>query len=234
MPLIKSRSKRALKSNIKTEMEANPSPKDRSQNLAIAYATQRAASKKMADGGEVRHIRASTNPKSYARGIHQSPDWQPEKGKSYAGTMLRESRTSPGGHSQGASEEAREAHREVMEEMKGMKKPNLYAEGGMACPPDCPECLTKNMVHALRKKFAKGGEVRPVDHNSIEEDYAETFDDMNEEMADGHLYDDSQISAQPKDSNEHGDMLEDEDEHGKSMFKKIKMKKAKKSDRGDF
>lgn len=56
MPLIKSASKRALNKNIETEMTENPSPKDRAQNLAIAYSMQRrnkGAKKKMAQGGGV-------------------------------------------------------------------------------------------------------------------------------------------------------------------------------------
>ncbi len=41
MPLIKSSSKEALQKNIETEMRANPDPKDRAQNIAIAYAIKR-------------------------------------------------------------------------------------------------------------------------------------------------------------------------------------------------
>jgi hypothetical protein len=55
MPLIKSPSKKAFKKNVETEMKANPSPKDRKQNLAIAYAVKR---RNMAKGGSV-----SNNPK---------------------------------------------------------------------------------------------------------------------------------------------------------------------------
>jgi len=51
MPLFKSASKKALQSNIKTEMDANPGKANRAQNLAIAYNTQARAKKKMAKGG---------------------------------------------------------------------------------------------------------------------------------------------------------------------------------------
>ncbi len=112
---------------------------------------------------------------------------------------------------------------------KSMMEESMFANGGMACPPDCPKCYSQDMVHAIRKKFFKGGAV-----DNMEDAFGETYDDMNEEMADGELYDDSQISDQPKDSNEKGDKMKDEDKHGKSMFSKIKQKKAKKSDRGDF
>lgn len=52
MPLIQSKSKKALKENIATEMEAHPEKK--SQDLAIAYSIQRRnKKKKMAQGGEI-------------------------------------------------------------------------------------------------------------------------------------------------------------------------------------
>lgn len=52
MPLIKKSSKKALEKNIKTEMDANPGKEHKSQDLAIAYSTQRMAKKKgMAHGG---------------------------------------------------------------------------------------------------------------------------------------------------------------------------------------
>ena len=43
MPLIKSRSKKAFDTNVKTEIAAGKPPR---QAVAIAYATQRAAAKK--------------------------------------------------------------------------------------------------------------------------------------------------------------------------------------------
>jgi hypothetical protein len=60
MPLIQSKSKKALKKNIETEMKANPDSKDRAQNLAIAYSVQRKnAAKKMARGGPVTEATAA-------------------------------------------------------------------------------------------------------------------------------------------------------------------------------
>jgi hypothetical protein len=55
MPLFQSSSKKALKKNIETEMDANPSPEKHKQNLAIAFSVQRKnkGKKKMAKGGEV-------------------------------------------------------------------------------------------------------------------------------------------------------------------------------------
>ncbi len=50
MPLIKSKSKKAMSENIKTEMDAG---KPQKQSIAIAYAIKRRAPKKMAKGGLV-------------------------------------------------------------------------------------------------------------------------------------------------------------------------------------
>jgi hypothetical protein len=50
VPLKQSSSKKAFESNVKTEMNANPGPKNRAQNLAIAYAVKR---RNMLSGGEV-------------------------------------------------------------------------------------------------------------------------------------------------------------------------------------
>lgn len=54
MPLIQKSSKKALKKNIETEMEAHPEQAKRSQDLAIAYSAQRIAKKKgYASGGPI-------------------------------------------------------------------------------------------------------------------------------------------------------------------------------------
>lgn len=68
------------------------------------------------------------------------------------------------------------------------------------------------------KKMAEGGEV--VDLDNKEEPLGQ-YEHMNEEAADEDLYDDSQLSAQPEDSNEIGDDI-DSDEH--DMIDKIRAK----------
>lgn len=50
MPLLKKASKKALKQNIESEMDAHPDKK--AQDLAIAYNVQKQARKKMASGGK--------------------------------------------------------------------------------------------------------------------------------------------------------------------------------------
>ena len=72
-------------------------------------------------------ISSLTNTKSKLKGVHQSPDWQPEKGKSYAGTSVRSS-VGNGRHGligQGEIAEAKETHQEVLKEIKAAPKPNL-------------------------------------------------------------------------------------------------------------
>ncbi len=290
MPLIKSRSKKAFSENVSKEMSAG---KPQKQAVAIAYATQRATGKKkkMARGGEIEMPGETGHEKGVHRPIGYAPtgEYRNEKrrtGESLAGDAARK------GHSWSQQE-----HRRVLTEMKGMKKPNLYAKGGMAhehtdeCyayggvlggyAPDCEyargdseqddnmasprtisamedaadEARDAKMLRAEHSKealayggYAGGGSVAdkirkkrmhsPSDEISeldqYEEPYAEEYDEHNEGMADGELYDAYQAGKQPEDSNEKGDKLSDEDEHGKSMFKKIKMKKAQKGDRGNF
>lgn len=53
MPLIQSKSKKALEHNIEVEMKAHPSKKKRDQNLAIAFSVQRKNKKKYANGGQI-------------------------------------------------------------------------------------------------------------------------------------------------------------------------------------
>jgi hypothetical protein len=67
MPLIQSPKKKALQENIKTEMDANPGKKNRAQNLAIAYSTQRRNRKNMAGGGDVKP-KPDANPIGYPSG----------------------------------------------------------------------------------------------------------------------------------------------------------------------
>lgn len=54
MPLIQGKSKKAFQKNVETEMKANPGPKHKAQNLAIAYSVKRRATNKKASGGTVK------------------------------------------------------------------------------------------------------------------------------------------------------------------------------------
>lgn len=65
MPLIQSKTKKALKKNIETEIEAHPSAGKRKQDIAIAYSIQNKNKKKMALGGSVEG--ASHSKPTYSR-----------------------------------------------------------------------------------------------------------------------------------------------------------------------
>ena len=88
-----------------------------------------------------------------------------------------------------------------------------------------------------RRMMAKGGSVDGDDDYLFdiqdEIEHPNYYYERDEKIADRKLYDED-YGPDPKDSNEHGDELSDEDEHSKSMFKRIKMKKAQKGDRGDY
>lgn len=146
MPLIKSKSKKALEENIATEMHANPSPEKRAQNIAIAYSVKRrAAAKKMAMGGE-------------------------------------------------------------MDDM----------------PEESPASIAEHIMK--KRKMAEGGE---VDLQDNADEHLNEEDQLSFEAARKKTYfDDSQLSDQPEDSNEHGDELSDEDEHDMvdKILKKRRMK----------
>lgn len=101
MPLLKKASKKALESNIKTEMEANPEKSKRAQNLAIAYSTQREA-KKMAQGGMaekqsiVDHIRSKLKMMADGGEIEDNDSENPANmWKEYEEDALKEDFVSP-------------------------------------------------------------------------------------------------------------------------------------------
>ena len=91
----------------------------------------------LAEGGMMKSKRERAMEAFYAegggsvKGVHTSPDWQPEKGKSYAGTAQRAGNTANSDEERSFQHgEAKEEHQRVLGEMKSMKKPNLMAEGG--------------------------------------------------------------------------------------------------------
>lgn len=225
MPLIKSKSKKAFGKNVEKEMDAGRPQK---QALAIAYATQRRAKgKKMAHGGSAE---SRQKEKESIKGIHKG-DFM-SLGTSPAGRYAHPGRTRK-------DEWAKKEHDRVLNEARSMKKPNLYAEGGPVCPPDCPACHSQSMVERIRhqKMMADGGMVDKDAgyefdiHDEIE--HPNYYDDLNADIANEKLYEDT-YGPDPEDSNEKGDKLEDADRHGKSTFKKIKMKRAQPGDRGKY
>lgn len=114
---------------------------------------------KMADGGSV-HVGSSSKEK----GVHRSPDWQPNKGKSYAGTMVRGGAGASDEHKQMQREEARDAHAEVRSEQKDMPGPTSgrsgFAEGG-----DVEDDGDEELSHGLGKELM--GALEAKDHKKL-------------------------------------------------------------------
>lgn len=133
--------------------------------------------------------------------------------------------------------DAKAHHKQTLEEMRSMKKPNLYAQGGEVHCHDGSCYADGGMVcghpysipEVLRCKFMADGGLVEDQHDEIE--HSDYFDELNQDIADEPIYEDD-AEREPRDSNEMGDKLADEDAKGKSIFKKIKMKKAQPGDRG--
>ncbi len=119
-----------------------------------------------------------------------------------------------------------ENHKFAAEALSHEHGEECYAEGGMVCKYG----TVADMIR--RTRMAMGGRVE----DDTESAFGEVYDDMNESMADGQLYDGDDIEKQPEDSNEEGDEREKKrsDKHGKSLFSKIKMKRAQPGDRGKY
>lgn len=87
----------------------------------------------------------------HERGVHTTPAWQPEKGKSYAGTAARASATSSSpGEAKFQNEEAKESHKQVIGDLKAQPKPNLEkddeASNDMEMSEDAQASHTKGHI----------------------------------------------------------------------------------------
>lgn len=94
-------------------------------------------------------------------------------------------------------------------------KPESKAAGGMISRAGS---IAKAILE--KRRMADGGMVE-LDNKENE---TPNYEQQNLLAAKKELYDDSQISAQPEDSNEHGDTLSDEDMDNQSMISQIRAK----------
>jgi hypothetical protein len=165
MPLIHSKTPKAFKENVK-EMYEHGHPLK--QSLAAAYSEQRSAAHKMAKGGscigpdcsgcsaadcyaEGGSVDSWTKREDNEKGVHRASVRGP--GVSEAGAALHPAFSVGEDLDKSA---AKRKHMKVLGEMKAMKKPNLYAEGGMVGP------LKEGNWAANEKepmKLAGGGEI---------------------------------------------------------------------------
>lgn len=126
MPLIHSKRPSAFKKNIETEMEHG---KPQKQAVAIAY---KMAGEHKSEGGCIgSRCKGCSDSSCYAKGGEIKGVNKPslsDPGTSEAGKRLKPA-FSIGGP-KWDTENAKDIHRKTLEEMKSMKKPNLYAKGG--------------------------------------------------------------------------------------------------------
>jgi hypothetical protein len=237
MPLIKGKSDKAFKKNIEVEMEAG---KPQKQSIAIAYATKRAASKK-ARGGEV--VSGEGKIKD-GRGVdHAAPHSKNEMCQSCGGGMCKmaeggrvtseapsrseEMRMVKEGHKAhnrpmehehtDASESRKEGPKPTMHPMpaKRLDAHEFKKERLDIFPPE--ESVAKAI---MRKRMAEGGRV-DIEENA--EEMPNFYDELDEDSV-GHTFVQDSIEDQPRDSNEHGDSLMDEDEHDGRMISMIRQR----------
>jgi hypothetical protein len=232
MPLIKSGSKKALMKNIKTEMEAHPGKENRAQNLAIAYSVQRKNKKKhMAEGGKVEHDAdkpwSHEDKKDFAQGASEMSPLAQKIKNAVMGTPSPAPQMKAHGGEMHEEDMHEEHGGEVCSHCAGTgKMSHMSHHERMEHEPDHEMPHDKSMVERImqkRKHMAEGGQVDLEEH--AVEGPGER-DKQNLEASKKEMYDDSQLEAQPMDSNEHGDDLEDEDEHGQDHISKI-MRKMK-------
>lgn len=205
MPLIKGSSRKSIGKNIETE-ERNGKPQK--QSIAIALNTARMAKKKSKGSGSMQEMEG---PESIADAVMSKRKAQ---------------RMAEGGEVEGETLGSRIGFPGAEPRAKKM------AYGGMAeddnephMPMRKPDNRRLPIEEYMADHFAEGG---MVDLNEESEEQPNEYDEQNELAANRPQYDDSQISPQPRNSNEHGDMLDDEDEHGLSaaIRARIKMKRG--------
>lgn len=240
MPLIHSASNKAFKRNIKAEMHAG---KPQKQSLAIAYSTQRAASgrKKMAKGGM-----AGPEQPSDIKCAHGGPAHCMEGCYAEGGMAERPGATATGepGVPMRKSDDRRLAESDYMgkdwdggpdyqhaDTSMGPSKDQYDAEqwvahGGMIS--DRAKSIAEAIMakKKMTKMMAEGGEATLEDNEEEDASPLTTEEEGNADAAHEKIYDDDQLSEQPKDSNEDDEELDDEDKNDMvgSIRKKMKAK----------
>lgn len=233
MPLIKSAKPKAVGENIKTEMEAG---KPHNQSIAIALSVQRRAKKrKMAEGGPVPSPSPMLEP--IKKELYDDEDYkdsearEAEQPKSRKGEMEIEEEPEMKAFGGIAGDLETNHLRDDEEDLMGMDAPmspetepssfydEIDEEQTSASEPSNDSIADRIM----RKRMAYGGS---VDEND-QEDPQTPYDPMNAKAYSHKLYDVDQLSAQPEDSNEHGDdITSDVMDHIEIIRKKLKAKRG--------
>lgn len=209
-------------------------------SLSIALGSQKHAKKKMALGGAVE---SPMHSKGY-QGTPATPAKKPDNSRRPQDAYMGEK----WGGSPELSDASNTSMRPPMEQYMGDKwaeggmikdqapaqmaawhqqqadKYKMMASGGMV--DDKPASIAEAILR--KRKFADGG---MVDLEANSEEHPNGYYPLNEEAAGEEQYDDSQISAQPWDSNEKGDSEEDESENKNDMISSIRSKMKAKAGR---
>lgn len=133
--------------------------------------------KKMAEGGDIDKFVERQKNKPKIKGVHESvmPGNQKYAGTSNAGSYH------PGEkHGFGANQEtSKRLHKEKLEELRSMKKPNLYAEGGDV---EDDQDMIDRVMQKREHMYSEGGRVANEDHGPDESRLADfspnEFDDL--------------------------------------------------------
>ncbi len=173
----------------------------------------------MAEGGDVR---SGKNRRDYEQGVHKSGPGG--LGESSAGGLAKvgkklhdkgdRARVYGESHAgENATNMSKDLHRAKLDEMRSMKKPELYAEGG--------EVEDDGLVARIMRKMSEGG-IISNDSDPMADGESADFDDLVE---DDHL--EGHYPGSEELGNAKEEEMEDED---RSMVSRIMRKRSKKRD----
>lgn len=188
---MKSKSKKAFGKNVESEMESG---KSQPQSLAIAYSVQKQAKKKKYSKGGMVYDGHLDEQKPHSTNVKDGTPSDRYMSEATPPRITHQDGMPYDGH---------------MDE----EDPVSYADGGMVESPT-------TIAEAIRRKQHIKTEGQ-VDLEANSEESPNYYDPLDAYVANRPQYDDSQISPQPMDSNEHGDDIES-DVH--DMISKIRAK----------
>ncbi len=212
MPLMGGKSKKAFSKNVETEMDSG---KPQKQSLAIAYAVQRKPKKKMASGGQVdgQRVEGMEDDQSSGMGLYAP------------GGLIRgdQDPSSPSTPSRKPDDSRRPMDDYMASQSTGESPMDEDTATGII---DAIRTKMEMQKDSQRDQFAEGGKIPGgYDEGNIDwENGQSPYDDDNSDAYKKELYDDSQLSRQPHDSNLTGDDREmsSENEHDMSLVDRIR------------
>jgi len=183
----------------------------------------------------------ATSRRGYANGGTVDPDHSGNThnlkvDNEYGGNAEEDNQEDPAGLTED-NDQMRPAKEEYMADHMQM-----LAEGGIADEEEIEHAASIAAAIMARRKMASGGSVESgsEDMNMADGGQVDIEDNNNEEPNEYYHLNEEDVldhdmnagmpsNGQPKDSNEHGDVLEDEDEHSGSLAFKIRAKSKKRS-----